>query len=178
MYSTRGPSRHPIPRLPAGENRVQIVQGPESHGVAGLAGGAADMQQQECVVQLPVTRVDVRLAVEDVQTGRRHLARAQGLLQGLVVDEGAARALLTTNRPRTQQPDALGVQEVPGRRRRRAMQGQHVTGGQQSLQTLMVDRPLLDLGGHTSAIVVVNAHPEAAGTAGRHLAHAAHADDP
>ncbi len=36
MYSTRGPSRHAIPRLPAGENRVQIVPGPETHGVAGL----------------------------------------------------------------------------------------------------------------------------------------------
>ncbi len=90
MYSTGRPSCHAIRRLPAGEYRVQIIQYPETHGVAGFAGGAADMGQRERVAQLPVARVDVRLAVEDVEAGRRHLARAQRLLQSLVVDEGAA----------------------------------------------------------------------------------------
>ncbi len=42
MYSTGGPSRHAILRLPAGENRVQVVQRPETHGIAGLPGSAAD----------------------------------------------------------------------------------------------------------------------------------------
>ena len=93
MYSTGRPSCHAIRRLPAGEYRVQIVQGPKTHGVAGFAGGAADMGQQESAVQLPVARVDVRLAVEDVEAGRRHLALAQRLLQGLVADEGAAGAV-------------------------------------------------------------------------------------
>jgi hypothetical protein len=31
-----GPSSHPIPRLPAGKDRIQIVQRPETHGIAGL----------------------------------------------------------------------------------------------------------------------------------------------
>ncbi len=77
MYSTRGLSRHSIPRLPAGENRVQIVQGPETHGVTGFAGSAADMRQQESVVEFPVARVDIRLAVEDVETGRRPASAAE-----------------------------------------------------------------------------------------------------
>ena len=72
---------------------------PENHGITGFAGGAADMGQQESVVQLPVARVDVRLAAEDVEASRPHLARAQRLLQGLVADEGAPRALLTTITP-------------------------------------------------------------------------------
>ena len=57
------------------------------------------------------------------------------------------------------------------------MQGKHVAGGQQGLETLMVDRALLHLGGNASPIMVVNAHVEAAGASGRHLADAAHADD-
>ncbi len=77
MYSTRGLSRHPIPRLPAGENRVQIVQGPETHGITGFAGSAADMRQQESVVEFRVARVDIRLAVEDVETGRRPASAAE-----------------------------------------------------------------------------------------------------
>ncbi len=99
MYSTRGLSRHAIPRLPAGGNRVQIVQSPETHGVTSFAGSAADMRQQESVVEFPVARVDIRLAVEDVETGRRHVARAQRLLQGPSSSMRAPRALLTTIAP-------------------------------------------------------------------------------
>ncbi len=95
MYSTGKPSCHAIRRLPAGECRVRIVQCPETHGVAGFAAGAADRGQQESVVQFPLARVDVRLAVEDVEAGRRHLARGPRLLQGLetlMVDRALARS--------------------------------------------------------------------------------------
>jgi hypothetical protein len=76
MYSTGRPPCHAIRRLPAGERRVRIVQCPETHGVAGFAAGAADRGQQESVVQLPLARVDVRLAVEDVEAGRRPASAA------------------------------------------------------------------------------------------------------
>ena len=87
------------PRLSAGGNRVQIIQSPETHGVTSFAGSAADMRQQESVVEFPVARVDIRFAVEDVETGRRHVARAQRLLQGPSSSMRAPRALLTTIAP-------------------------------------------------------------------------------
>ena len=45
-----------------------------------------------------------------------------------------------------QRPDALGIDEMPGLGGCRAMQRQHLAGGQQGLQTLMVDGALLHLG--------------------------------
>ena len=90
MYSAAECSCHAIPGLAAGKNRVQIVQGPETHGIPGLPGGAADMRQQEGVIEFAVARVNIRLVVVDVETGRRHPARAKRRLQRLVVDQGSA----------------------------------------------------------------------------------------
>jgi len=52
MYSAVDSSCHPIPGLAAGKNRVRIVQRPETHGIPGLPGGAANMRQQESIVEL------------------------------------------------------------------------------------------------------------------------------
>ena len=56
MYSAGEPSGHPIPRPPGGKNYVQIVQRPETHGIADLPGGTADRRRQQGVVELPVAR--------------------------------------------------------------------------------------------------------------------------
>ncbi len=62
-------SRHPVGRLLAGEEGVQVVQALEAHGVAGLQRRAAHVRQQEGVGQAAVAGVDVRLALVDVEPG-------------------------------------------------------------------------------------------------------------
>ena len=74
--------------------------------------------------------------------------------------------MLTRITPGRSQLDALGVDEIAGFRGRRTMQGEHVAGAHEGFDALMVDRPLLDLGGHAPAIMVMNRHIEARGRAG------------
>ena len=59
----------PRREIPPRKEGVEIVASPKAHGVARLAGRAADVRQQESVRQLSVARVDVRLIVEHVETG-------------------------------------------------------------------------------------------------------------
>ena len=66
MYSAIKSSCHPVTGLAAGEYRIQIVQGPETHGISGLTGGATDVGQQEGIVESGVAGVDIRFVVEDV----------------------------------------------------------------------------------------------------------------
>ena len=72
-------------RLAPGEDGVHVVQRPEAHGVAGFQGGAADVGQQKDVRQIPVSRMDVRLVVVDVEAGCRQLSRSQGRDQIFVI---------------------------------------------------------------------------------------------
>ena len=60
-------SDQPVNRFNTRDDRVQIVERPESHRVTRLARRATDVRQQKRVFQFPVARVDVWLVVEDIE---------------------------------------------------------------------------------------------------------------
>ncbi len=86
-------SSDPVARFAPGEEGVQVVERPESHGVPGPLGGAAHVRQQEDVVQLGEAGVDVGLVVVDVEAGSGELARAQSRDERVLVDDGAAPSM-------------------------------------------------------------------------------------
>src|SRR5262245_20961503 len=62
-------SHQPVRRRLPCEERVEVVEALEAHGVARLDGGAAEMGQEEGVLEAAIAGVELRLVFEDVEAG-------------------------------------------------------------------------------------------------------------
>src|SRR5210317_318297 len=75
---SRPASCYPVSGFPSGEHGAQVFDRPRAHRVTGLDCGAADMRQQENIVEFAVTRMNpVGLAVVDIEARGRDDAVAQ-----------------------------------------------------------------------------------------------------
>src|SRR5437667_3303589 len=79
--------------LSAGEEGIEIVGRPHAHGDARIARGAAEMRQEEHIVERPVTWIDLRFVAEYVKSRGGNPAGFKRRDQGIVIDDIAARCI-------------------------------------------------------------------------------------
>ena len=60
-------SGYSVPGFASGKNSIKVVKGTKAHGIAGLAGGAADVRQHEDVIIRCHIRVSARLVAKTIK---------------------------------------------------------------------------------------------------------------
>src|SRR5215213_798943 len=90
--SSVGPSPldESVARLSRLKEGFEVVDGPHSHGRAGVRGSAAEMRQQKNIVDLKETRIDAGLVAKHIETRSGKLARFQRVDEIVIVDDIAA----------------------------------------------------------------------------------------
>ncbi|MNE04645.1 hypothetical protein D3C80_971820 [compost metagenome] len=151
---------------------------PVAHVLAGLDGGRAEMGQQDDVGAAHQAGMHRRFVLEHVQADAEQAAAIQGLDQGRLVDQFAARRI-DQDGVGLQPGDAFGRQQVVGVLGGRTVQRDDIHPRQHLVQIVPPGRAQF-LGDHVRdrlAVVIVDLHAEGLGAAGQGLADAAHADD-
>ncbi|MNV29952.1 hypothetical protein D3C71_1212010 [compost metagenome] len=151
---------------------------PVAHVLARLDGGRAKVRQQHDVGAAHQAGMHRRFMLEHIQTDAEQGAAVQGLDQGGLVDQFAARRVHEDG-VGLQPGDALGRKDVVRILGRRAVQRDDVHPRQHLIQIVPPGRAQF-LGDHVRdgfAVVIMDLHPKGLGPAGQGLADAAHADD-
>src|SRR3989338_6737220 len=102
---------HEVAGRLAGEEGLKVFERAEAHGVARFERGAAEVWEQESVGKIEISRMEVRLVVVDVEPRRADTAGGEGLDQGFVVHDVAARRIHDDGAVR-QEGDGLAVDEA------------------------------------------------------------------
>ncbi len=152
-------SGHTVAGFTSGEDGIQIIECPESHGVSGFLGSAADVRHQEHVGQLPVFRINVRFIIVNVQPSSCQLSGLERRNQSVVVDHDAA-ARIDDNGPIRQKSDKVGVKQLDGFRRGNRVERQKVAMGHQLFVGLVIDGAFLERRRHLLQVVIMDLHVE------------------
>ncbi len=134
------------------------------------------MRQHHHVLQRHVARIDVRLAVVDIEAGGRHLSAAQRGDQGKVVDQRAARGV-GDDRAVRQPGDACCIQPMPGFGAARRVQRQHVADCQERVFVVVEDGAAFQFRRQPGDVAVMHLHPERRPHPRQLPADPAHAED-
>ena len=94
-------SGNAVARVLACEKGIQIVERPEPHRIARLRCRAADMGEQEDILQACISVMDSRLAVEDIKAGGENAPALERIDQRIVVDDSTAIASAGSNSSRS-----------------------------------------------------------------------------
>ena len=130
-----------------------------AHGAARAGRGAADMGQQEHIVEAAVARVDLGLALEHVEARRRELAGGEGRDQRVIIHDVAARRVHHDG-ALGQQRQRLGIDDAARLRRRGAVDGEEIAMGQHVLEAGMIAGAMRRLRRHGPARMIVELHAE------------------
>src|SRR5438874_9792141 len=130
-------SSQKIARTLAGEESIEIIGGAHPHRRSGLKRCTAQMRQEKDIFDLTISRVYIGFTPEHIETGRRELARFEGVEERIVIDDVAARRIDQDCAIREKR-QSIGIYEIAGLGRRSAIDGQIITERQHVRETGMI----------------------------------------
>ena len=162
----RHPGRGGSSLLHQGTQRaINPVKHLHAHGIARFYRGAAEVGEQDDVLQGQQAGVHAGFAVVNVQAGGGDLAGLEGGDQGDVVHQGAA-AGVGDDGAVGELGDAGGIEPVPGCRAAGGVEGEDVAEGEEGVVGGVEGCAGLLVGGELGAVAVVDGHAEGLGHAG------------
>ena len=117
-----------VPRFTSCKNSVEIIECPESHGIARLPGGAADVGHKKHVIEFTIGRINIRLIVENIEACGIELTRFKCCYQCLIINDHPS-AGIDDNCTIRKQSYALSIQQAGCLRRCDTMERQEITIG-------------------------------------------------